>query len=154
VILTRANPATDLDAIELMRRLSLELSARYDFEDDGRGDYSAIAAAASDRAVFLIGRVDGVSIACGAYRPLEPDVAEIKRMYVVPECRRRGYSRLMLRELERLAALDGYQFTRLETGERQPEAIRLYESCGYYRVPAYGHYAGHPHTACFERRLT
>jgi ribosomal protein S18 acetylase RimI-like enzyme len=59
----------------------------------------------------------------------------------------------MLTELERRARNDGYTTVRLETGERQPEAIRLYERCGYHRIPSYGFYAESGQSVCFEKQL-
>ncbi|MFO0968127.1 MAG: hypothetical protein U0793_21435 [Gemmataceae bacterium] len=43
---------------------------------------------------------------------------------------------------------------RLETGTRQPESIRLYETSGYHRIEPYGEYIGDLHSVCFEKRLT
>ena len=56
--------------------------------------------------------------------------------------RRRGISRAILARLEAEAAGLGYRRLQLETGLRQPEAIALYESAGYHRIPDYGQYAG------------
>src|SRR4051812_28633642 len=56
------------------------------------------------RLTFLIGHLDGRPVACGALRELAPGMAEVKRMYVVPECRGRGLSRQILARLEELAA--------------------------------------------------
>jgi GNAT superfamily N-acetyltransferase len=92
-------------------------------------------------------------VACGAFRPLEGEVCEIKRMFVAPDCRGRGYSRLVLAELERLAVGWGYTTARLETGDRQPEAIGLYEGAGYRRIPPYGIYVGSERSVCFEKQL-
>jgi GNAT superfamily N-acetyltransferase len=92
-------------------------------------------------------------VACGAFRPLEPHVAEIKRMFVVPDCRGNGYSKAMLRELERLARENGYSAVRLETGDRQPEAIRLYETTGYRRIGSFGSYEGSARSLYFEKQI-
>ena len=47
----------------------------------------------------------------------------------------------------------GYTALRLETGDRQPEAIRLYEGAGYRRTEAFGPYVGIPHSVCFDKRM-
>jgi hypothetical protein len=44
----------------------------------------------------------------------------------------------MLARLESEAAARGYRRLQLETGLRQPEAMALYETSGYHRVPNYG----------------
>jgi GNAT superfamily N-acetyltransferase len=140
-------------ALRLSAALSDELARRYDHEDDGSGGFKAEAGeAVPPWGVFVIGSLAGVPVACGAFRRLEGDVAEIKRMYVVPEHRGRGYARVILRELERLAADSGYSAAQLETGDRQPEAIGLYERAGYHRIPPYGYYTDSPRSVCFEKR--
>jgi hypothetical protein len=48
----------------------------------------------------------------------------------------------MLAELELSAAAAGARRAVLGTGIAQPEAIQLYESCGYEAIDGYGHYAG------------
>jgi putative acetyltransferase len=140
------------EALGLIRALSEELAQRYDYADDGSGHFSP-EDALSPRSVFLIGRVEGRAVACGAFRPLEGHVAEVKRMFVVPEYRGRGYSKAILTELERLARQHGYAAVRLETAERQPEAIHLYQRSGYQRIPNFGIYSNSKRSVCFEKRL-
>jgi putative acetyltransferase len=41
----------------------------------------------------------------------------------------------------------------LETGNRQPEAIMLYEKNGYNRIPNYGKYKGIKNSVCFEKEI-
>ncbi|HRZ97651.1 MAG TPA: hypothetical protein P5084_08845 [Paludibacter sp.] len=41
----------------------------------------------------------------------------------------------------------------LETGIRQPDAIRLYEKNGYRTIPNYGQYIGVENSCCFKKRL-
>jgi len=147
---------TTPDAQNLIRLLSAELAERYDFADDGTGLFAA-ADVQVPRAAFLVLRVDGRPVGCGALRPLdEPgfeDTAEIKRMYVIPEARGRRLAAAILGELERLAREFGYTRTLLETGDRNPEAVRLYERCGYAHVPPYGPYIGSARSICFARTL-
>jgi GNAT superfamily N-acetyltransferase len=105
---------------------------------------------------FVVAWLNGEAIGCGAWRGLgasEPVVAEIKRMFVEPKARGRGISRQILGELERCAQADGYVTVRLETGLRQPHAIRLYETSGYQRIEPYGRYRNDPLSVCFEKRL-
>ena len=140
------------EAFELVRALSEELAHRYDFADDGSGHFKP-EDALTPRSGFVVGRAEGRTVACGAFRPLESDVAEIKRMFVVPGYRGRGYAKAVLAELERRAAGMGYTATRLETGDRQPEAIAFYERAGYRRIPNFGIYAGSERSVCFEKQL-
>jgi GNAT superfamily N-acetyltransferase len=80
-------------------------------------------------------------------------VAEIKRMYVVPAARARGLARAVLAHLERTAADSGAEAMVLETGTAQPEAMGLYESSGYTRIPSFGYYKDEPLNRCYAKPL-
>jgi putative acetyltransferase len=67
--------------------------------------------------------------------------------------RGRGAATRILRELEDRARGAGVVRLVLETGTRQPEAIRFYEREGYARVPNFGPYAGAPESVCYARDL-
>jgi GNAT superfamily N-acetyltransferase len=109
---------------------------------------------AADVSVFLLARTaDGAPAGCGALRHLEGEVAEIKRMFVAPQHRGRGISRLILTGLEEQALARGWRVLRLETGRLQPEALGLYASAGYVPIPKFGPYVNAAHSLCFERRL-
>jgi APA family basic amino acid/polyamine antiporter len=138
------------DAQFLVARLLDELVRRYggDLSDD-----FAAAEALGPRGGFLLGRWQGRPVACGAFRPLGPTLAEFKRVYVKPEFRGRGIARSLLAALEAHAREAGYGRVRLETGVRQPEAIRLYEVAGYRRIESYGPYRDDPRSVCFEKAL-
>jgi putative acetyltransferase len=104
--------------------------------------------------VFLIGKLDGVGVACGALRPLSDGAAELKRMFVRRDQRGKGFGRAMLAALEKIATRRGFRMIRLETGVNQPEAIGLYESMGYYRIPCFGEYVPDHNSRCFEKALS
>lgn len=103
--------------------------------------------------LFLVGYLGPEPVATGGLRRHGPGDVELKRMYVVPAARGKGLSRLMLAELEGRARGLGASRIVLETGNRQPEAIRLYESSGYERISGFGHYADAPLSLSFEKRL-
>jgi len=140
------------EAAELISALSAELARRYDYMEDGSGGFEP-EDALGPRGAFVIGRVGGNPVACGAIRPLEEDVAELKRVFVRVDFRGRGYSKAIVNELERQARLRGYRVMRLETGVRQPEAISLYVSLGYHPIPSYGEYRDSILSVCFEKKL-
>jgi putative acetyltransferase len=81
-------------------------------------------------------------------------IAELRRMEVTPAARRCGISRRLLGELEETARSLWYTVIRLETGNRQAEAVGLYESVGYARIPPYGPYVGDERSVCFEKPLS
>jgi len=140
------------EAAELIRALSAELARRYDYMEDGSGGFKP-EDALGPRGAFVIARVGGDPVACGAIRPLEPDVAELKRVFVKVGFRGRGYSKAVVKELEEQARARGYRVMRLETGLRQPEAISLYEGLGYRRIPNYGEYRDSSLSVCYEKGL-
>jgi GNAT superfamily N-acetyltransferase len=86
---------------------------------------------------FVVVREDGRPVAGGGIRRLEPEVCEIKRMFVVPEARGRGHGRRVLSALEAVAAELGYRRARLDTAQSMTTAMRLYESAGYRPIPDY-----------------
>jgi len=104
--------------------------------------------------VFLVVRDDdGAPVACGGIARFDETRGELKRMYVVPERRGRGLGRRVLVELEAEARRLGYRSLVLETGDRQQEALALYESSGYERIPCYPPYDSRALSLCFEKRL-
>jgi GNAT superfamily N-acetyltransferase len=90
--------------------------------------------------LFLALIEDDVVIAGGGFRRLTPDACEIKRMWTHPDHRQQGHASTILKALEEEARAAGYVTLRLETGPAQPEAVALYSSRGYRRIPAYGRY--------------
>ncbi|NQX11253.1 GNAT family N-acetyltransferase [Microbacteriaceae bacterium VKM Ac-2855] len=109
---------------------------------------------AASVSVFLVAFDDeDRGLGCGGLRPLEPGVAEIKRMYVTPSARGTGVSTALLRGLEEAAASAGVTELRLETGPAQPDAVRFYTREGYERIPNFGAYADAADSLCFARRI-
>jgi putative acetyltransferase len=103
--------------------------------------------------IFAVAREGGgAAIACGAL-VVEGDWGELKRMYVRPSHRGRGVAQAVLGFLEAQALARGVGIARLETGIRQPEALRFYESAGYARRGPFGRYAPDPNSVFMEKRL-
>lgn len=103
--------------------------------------------------VFLIAHVDDMPAGCGGLCRLEADTAEIRRMYVLPALRGRGVGRAILERLVGEARALGYRRVRLETGNRQTEAMRLYERAGFRRGDCWGPYVDDPRSRCYELEL-
>ncbi len=103
--------------------------------------------------VFLVARIDGQVVGCGAFVNHGGEYAEIKRMYVTPEFRGLQIGRRILEELEARARGAGLNVARLETGVSQPEALGLYERAGYQRRGPFGSYPEDALSVFMEKRL-
>ena len=101
----------------------------------------------------IVAYKDEMPVACGAFKEFSADAVEIKRMYVKPGYRGLGIANTVLAELEKWAAELKYSTCVLETGKKQPEAIRLYEKSGYTRIPNYGQYANVENSVCMRKQI-
>jgi GNAT superfamily N-acetyltransferase len=82
--------------------------------------------------------VDGErAVAGGGVRRLSDRVAEIKRMFVVPDARGRGHGRRLLDALEAAAAELGYHAVRLDTARSMTTAMAMYRRAGFRDIPDY-----------------
>ncbi len=97
--------------------------------------------------------VDDKAIGCGAFKPYDESKAEIKRMFVLPGYRGHGIAMKILKELELWAAEFNYSEYILETGKKQPEAIRLYQKAGYSIIPCYGQYLHVENSVCMKKTV-
>ncbi|GAA4842371.1 GNAT family N-acetyltransferase [Algivirga pacifica] len=94
------------------------------------------------------------AVGCGAMKPLETTIMEIKRMFVPANQRGKGIASKVLRELEQWASELGYEKCLLETGDKMPEAIGLYKKNDFKVIPNYGQYAEVESSICFEKIIT
>jgi GNAT superfamily N-acetyltransferase len=146
----------DPDALRLVEDVQAEYVVRYGSRDETPLDPLMFEPPAGS---FFVGYDGDVPVATGAWRRSEVEAfgtsrtAEIKRMYVVSSARGRGLARAVLAHLEETARGAGIEAMVLETGLRQPEAIALYESSGYVRVPGFGYYRDAPLSRCFGKDL-
>jgi putative acetyltransferase len=139
-------------AAAMIEALNGELSGRY--PEAGANHFRLDAEEVADgRGAFLVAYAGSRPVACGAIRRLDAGTAEIKRMYVVPAERRRGFAQVMLARLEAEARALGVARIVLETGVRQPEAIALYTREGFTRIPAFGEYLEDALSVCMAKDL-
>src|SRR5271165_1753326 len=89
---------------------------------------------------FFLARLDGEAVGCGG-AALFADFAEVKRMFVRDAARGRGVAQALLGRIELEARRAGLAVLRLETGDRQEAAMRLYVRAGFRRCPPFGDYA-------------
>jgi GNAT superfamily N-acetyltransferase len=91
-------------------------------------------------------------IGCAATQPKGEDF-ELKRMYVAPAARGTGVAPLLVDATVDIATRRGGKRLILETGIRQPEAIRLYEKCGFTKIPNFPPYDQDPLSVCYAKDL-
>lgn len=121
----------------LVARAEAELAARYGNLDDGERGLTA-AMFEPPAGVFLVARtktgrrrrpVGGVGL-----RTVAAGTGEVRRLWVDPAWRGRGIGRDLMAGLEDAASGLGLTQLRLGTGDRQPEAVALYERLGWERL--------------------
>jgi putative acetyltransferase len=102
---------------------------------------------------FIVARIDGRAMGCGAVVDSGEGWAEIKRMFVSPAARGRRLGRRLLEKLEAIAAERGASKLRLETGGKQPEALALYASSGFVEIGPFGKYGPDPLSIFMEKPI-
>jgi DNA-binding MarR family transcriptional regulator/GNAT superfamily N-acetyltransferase len=100
---------------------------------------------------FVVARLDGDPVGCGALKRADERVGEIKRVWVAKTARGMGVARRMLQKLEAAAREMGLLILRLDTNKALTEAHALYRKEGYLEVEPFNDnpYAHH----WFEKRL-
>ena len=141
------------------RRLILELEAHLEprYPAESRHGFS-VERLLAEGVEFFVLRVDGDAAACGGllFVPAaagEPAYGEVKRMYVCPAFRGRGFGLAILDHLAAEARARDVGILRLETGIHQVEAIGLYERAGFRAIDAFGPYRDDPLSRFYELRL-
>ncbi len=136
------------------KKLVVELDAELRIRDGDESDFYEQFNKSDSIKYAVVIYQDGIPVGCGALRPYTTDSIEVKRMYVPLAHRSKGIASLVVTELEKWAIELGFYHLILETGIRQPEAIRLYTKNGYNSIPNYGQYEGVSSSVCFEKHLS
>ncbi len=87
-----------------------------------------------DGAGFWICEQDGQLLGMFGIERHNTTTAELRRMYVASQWRRRGLARAMLTHAEQTCRAAGYRHLVLSTSELQPAAIALYQAQAYRLV--------------------
>lgn len=153
----------DPRAFALRAEMDDEIGARYADRFSGRDEAEAERAnrafgvdTTTIVSTVLVTDAAGSPVAHGALRDLEHDGIrdlEVKRVFVQPRARGAGASRVLLAELERVARAHGATRLILQTGDRQPDAVALYEKLGYTPIPIYEPYTEYTFSHCFAKPL-
>ncbi len=86
---------------------------------------------------LLLAHSEGKLAGCVAFRRIDQNVCEMKRLYLRPEFRGKGIGRKMAREVIETAKEIGYAKIRLDTVPIMKEAISLYNSLGFMMIGPY-----------------
>jgi putative acetyltransferase len=103
---------------------------------------------------LFVAREDGKAVAMGALRRHPDGVAEVKRMYTMPDHQGRGIGGRILSEIEGLARREGLGRLVLETGNNFDAALRVYARGGFQACGPVLDYLPSPYTAFFEKPLS
>jgi GNAT superfamily N-acetyltransferase len=147
-------PAADV----LLDAMDAEMGALYaDMRETRDPEISRLVGVAlvvhPEEMVATVGAFDGDElVGHAALRPFE-DALEVKRVYVRADHRGQGISKQLMLELEAIARERGVTSLILQTGNRQTEAIALYEKLGYAQIDRFGAYEPVPFFLCFGKTL-
>ena len=154
IVITEERP----DGVDA-RRLIVELEAHLEpqYPASSRHGFS-VERLLGEGVSFFVLRTEGEAAACGGLLIVEaangePAFGEVKRMYVCPAHRGRGFGKAMLAHLAERARAQGVGTLRLETGIHQVEAIGLYERTGFRRIEAFRPYVDDPLSRYYELEL-
>lgn len=147
-----ADPA----AVALRAAMAREMEHRYAdrlAEPGGRDMTTTVGVDAGGVAYVAVARTgQNRPVGHAALRWNDGDL-ELKRMYVSPSHRGTGVSVALLTAVEDAARGLGGRRIILQTGDRQPDAVRLYERAGYTRIPVFPPYERLTFSTCMEKVL-
>ncbi|WP_226626059.1 GNAT family N-acetyltransferase [Alloyangia pacifica] len=95
---------------------------------------------------------NGVLLGCAAIARKD-GYAEIKSMFVSPEARGLGLARRLLEHLETVARAEAIPLLRLETGDKLPAAVALYERTGFVPRGPFDGYVENSSSLFYEKAL-
>ena len=149
-ITLKRTDSSDPDFRSLVVLLDNELNQRYgDLMQSTYDRYNHI----TDIDTVLVAYRGGVAAGCACFKKYDDTSAEIKRMFVKKTDRGRGIAYQILTGLEHWAKELGFAIALLETGDKQDEAIALYQKSGYVIAPNYGQYSGMATSICMRKEL-
>ncbi len=145
-------PATSHDANWCLRQYQEELARRFDNGfDPSQGNSLDPADVTPPKGWFVVARLAGRPVGCGALKRLDASTAEIKRVWVGEEVRGQRLASRIMDRLEEIAAEAGFAKVVLDTNRALVEARAMYLKRGYAEIAPYNAnpYADH----WFERGL-
>ena len=154
----RAESPDQPEVRTLLAELDAYLAGLY---EPGHNHTLDVQALLAQHVYFVVARRNGEAVGCAGVRVMPPEAAtdgkpygEIKRMYVRPHLRGQGIAHALLEKLEARLLGRGVQLATLETGDRQPEALRLYEQSGFGKRAPFGDYAVNGTSVFYAKQLS
>jgi GNAT superfamily N-acetyltransferase len=87
---------------------------------------------------LLLAEYEGQLAGCVALHKLEPDICEMKRLYLRPQFRSKGLGRALAETIIAEARRIGYQRMRLDTVEPiMKDAVAMYRGLGFQEIAPY-----------------
>jgi putative acetyltransferase len=154
----RITEACDSSDIDIVRRLFRAYADSLPFSLDFQGFAAELAGLpgpySPPAGCLLIARRGDAAVGVVGLKPLEPGIAEIKRLYVTPEARGAGLGRGLAERALAEARAKTYDRVRLDTHRpSMAEAIVLYRHLGFVEIAPYGPDLG-GEIVFFEKRLS
>lgn len=129
-------PATNKDR-ETVQNLIFSVLREYKLPvepDKTDSDLKDLEANYSEKGDFFgVLELDGKTIATLAVSKLSNEVCELRKMYMLPEFRGKGFGKLMVNYAINYARTKGFKKIELETASALKEAISLYQKIGFKR---------------------
>jgi len=142
-----ANP-DDEKVLAITEELSENLYLR--FGSDGKNSFQDWENENS-KFVFVVAEINSEIVGCGAIRPIDQNIGEVKRMYAKYQGKKIGQT--ILGFLENEAVNLRYTNLVLETRVKNESAVHFYQKQGYKVIPNYGKYIDRPEAICLEKSL-
>ena len=102
--------------------------------------------------VILIFEED-TPIACGSFRKFSKDTAEIRRVYVEKNYRKQKLASYIMKNLEKIAKEQDYDYVVLETGVKNKVSRKFYKSLDYKIIDNFEPYRGMLTCLCLKKEL-
>jgi GNAT superfamily N-acetyltransferase len=120
--------------------------------DQSRGNRLEPADVLPPHGHFVIARLDGRAVGCGALKVLGKRTGEIKRVWTAEEVRGQGIASKIMDALEEIARAQGFERLLLDTNRALVAAQAMYAKRGYREIAAYNNnpYAHH----WYEKRMS
>ena len=133
----------------LVRELDADLDARYGEVQALYNQHNVV-----ETITTAVLAYDGErAVGCGCFKPHGETAVELKRMFVTADARGQKVGSQLVGDLEAWARELGYTTCVLETGDKQFEAIAMYERLGYAVTPPFGPYVDLPASVCMAKPL-